>query len=194
MNCPNCGKKPTGLFYVFISDDFDLKTRMQGYFKCQHCGTTLKQQKTRMGFPSFSMWYYLYATIVVGLVGVGSFYLFDMFDQQNVGVWIRITAFILILGLVLSGINALANRYRNITEVEEIEKEVESNKLTKTGVGAFAVYLIVAIGLFLAVNRYIDMRELGFVIYLIFQMVYLVAVMLGAFFLFKKFEKEEDVR
>ncbi|WP_441001355.1 hypothetical protein [Fodinibius sp. SL11] len=74
--------------------------------------------------------------------------------------------------------------------LEEIEEEPKT--LTEKGLGIVGTYFIAVFILFWAMNRFIDMRELGFTLYLIIQNVYLVDVIFGALYLFKKIEKDDN--
>lgn len=188
MNCPNCGEKPADLSYILTGNDFDLKTRMQGYLRCQHCDAMLGDQKTFMGIRKFHPNYHIFTILAVVLVGVGSFYLFDFYDTHNVSSWIYFGTLGLILLAIVVGFTALSDRYRILKEVTQEEIEADPKKLTAKGLAVFGVYLVTVLGLFLAINKYVDMRELGFVVYLVFQLMYLIAVMFGASYLLKKFE------
>lgn len=148
MNCPNCGKRPVGLFPGFGFNGVSFKESVKGFFRCKNCGVILEQKKSNDVIPKFDSAYWIisfaFAFLIMAL-GSYSMELMQNFDISESTVIISI----LCIGIALIGFidSYLKPKYWHIQQVDpEAKTDRSSKKLTATGWALLIVLLIVAGG------------------------------------------------
>lgn len=192
MNCPNCDKKPVGLFHSLRPRGVDLRKFFQGYFKCKNCGTILRQERGSVIFPKFkkSFWIYyiLFLAFILGL-GYGTLQLLVLLDFQ---IWATVILVVL-YGVTIGGVgDELRARFWIIVEADPEEDEETSEKVSTTGVIVFLIYAFIAGGLGIWIIRKIDITEVSNTLFLIGAFLYLIVFLGVAIWILKQFSFKPD--
>lgn len=194
MNCPNCNKKPVGLFPSFSFGGVGFKKALQGYFKCKHCGTILKQSNTSTILPKYEKPFWaLYTILLSAMMGTIwlVFYLLET-NMESENIWVVLPV-VIIVGLVfVFAIDTLKVRYWVIEETSFDEEVPTSEKISTTGLIVFIAFAIIAIGLFIFLDRTIDTHSISPAIYTIGSIFYLLAVFGVAILILNKFTGQDS--
>ncbi len=147
MKCPNCSKKPVGLFPGFRLKRVGVRKAIRGYFKCRHCGTLLKQV-VESGIAQYQKTYW-YAQVgflfVILLTAWLSFYLTNNYPVLGFYPVYGFLAFgVLLVGYIDSFVKP---RYWIIEEVDHIKEKESAQGFTKRGWSAFIFYTVTVIAL-----------------------------------------------
>jgi hypothetical protein len=92
MTCPSCHQKPT----TFLRNAFSLQgvtvlKNIQGYFKCQHCGTLL-----RIAYFGKYFWYFYIPTIILLTLLILLYrFIYNIFSINPGIVWVALVVAIL---------------------------------------------------------------------------------------------------
>ncbi len=190
MDCPNCGKRPVGLFHSLRPRGLAIKKFFQGYFKCKNCGTILRQKKESVIFPKFknSFWIYylLFLALIIGL-GFGVLQLIVMFEFQ---IW-AVISLISLYSIIIGGIgDELRARCWIIVEADPEEDKQTSEKMTTTGVIIFLLHTLISGALAIWIIRNIEISQVGNFLFFIGTFLYLVGVFGVAIWILKKFSMQ----
>ncbi|MEX0843742.1 MAG: hypothetical protein WD022_00600 [Balneolaceae bacterium] len=189
MNCPNCNKKPVGLLPSFSFGGVGFTKAVQGYFKCKHCGAILRQSKASTIFPKYEKPFWtLYTLLLGGMLGAIwlTYYVMENYmDDEN--IWI-ILPVIIVIGLIFFlAMDTMKTRFWVIEETSFEEEVPENEQLSTTGLIVFVAFAIIAIGLFIFLDRTIDTSTMNLTIYTTGAILYMLAVFGGAVLILNKF-------
>lgn len=192
MNCPNCDKRPVGWFHSLRSSGVNWKNKFQGYFKCRHCDTILRQKKSSVIFPEFTqhfwIYYLLYLAFVLAL-GYGVLYLLIWVEFQPVAT----IAFLALFGVIaLGSADELRARHWILVEADPEEDAQTAEKLSTMGVIIFVAYAIISGGLAVWGIQQIDISQLSNLVFLLGSGLYFIAVFGGAMVILNKFSIQPE--
>lgn len=190
MNCPNCNKRAVGTFHSFRFGKVGFKKKMQGYAKCRHCDTLLKQKKSAAIIPAYQKTYWIYSVLLIGFLPFLIWYLFEMYETLNLGGWVNGATLVVFMVVMLGLIDELKARYAIIEKVDWDGEVVTPNrKLTANGWIVFLAFTLCSILLFIGGGQYLELDKWGLGVFLVGVLSYIAAVIGGTAFILKKFSK-----
>lgn len=190
MNCPNCNQRPMGKLQLFRLNGVTVKQKLEGYLRCRHCGTLLKQKSSRAFIPKYHKKYWIYGSLFFASFLSLTLYLLRLFPNSNIGFWIIFIGAVITLLFVIGEVQA---RYSILEEVGMDTGAESVKKISKTGLVLFTVLLLVATLMPLAGSSYIKQLNPGLFTFVIGMGIYVVAVFYVAIFIVDKFSKIEMV-
>lgn len=160
MNCPNCNKKPIRIFSDFRLHGVTFKKALEGYFKCKHCGTLLKEE-SKNDFSKYqtTYWYFLGVYFLLLLVSLGlALYLVSTNYFSN--LYILLGLLLCFAGLIGTMDYIVKPRYWLILEVEDISRDEQPDwRLTSKGWMIFIIYCVTAIALFILIPESLEVSN-----------------------------------
>ncbi|GEM_PF-7017755 len=192
MNCPNCNKKPVGLFPGFRLKRVGFKQAFNGYFRCKHCGTLLEQEE-ESGLPKYEKPYtYIQVVFTLLILGCGllAMYTIGMSNWSSPGVLAGLV--VLLTGLIGIQDSYFRPRYWIIKEADmKSSDQKPSYKLTSQGWTIFSLYCIIAIALFLITPSYLDEADFSKWTILTGAFLYSAVVIGGAIYIITSYSTPE---
>jgi hypothetical protein len=193
MNCPNCNKKPVGLFYKFRLNEVGFKKSFKGYFKCKHCKTLLKEtSRNDLSQYEKPYWYFLagyFLIILASLLLV--FYLLASSSISSLYGLLGYAGFLMALLALMN--NYVKPRYWSIKVVHDAEvDEQTSRRLTSKGWAIFLIYSIIAVSLFIAIPVFFESTHLSELYILLGTILYSMAVIGGAIYILFQFSTQRS--
>lgn len=193
MNCPNCNKKPVGLFPSFRLYRLGFRKAFKGYLKCKHCDTLLKEE-SRSDFSKYRKPYWYFFGVYVFLLLGSLFLLFYLLSTDYFsGLYIMFGFMLFLVGLLGVMDSYIKPRYWVIIEVEESAPEEHSPmRLTPKGWAVFSIYSIAAVALFILTPQLLEGYQLSEQYILGGTFLYSVVVVGGALFILTRFSIRES--
>lgn len=193
MNCPNCNKKPVGLFPSFRLYGLGFRRAFKGYLKCKHCDTLLKEE-SRSDFSIYRKPYWYFLGVYVFLLLGSLFLLFYLLSTDYLpDLYIMLGFMLFLVGLLGVMDSYIKPRYWVIKEVEEsAPKKHSSVRLTPKGWSIFGIYSIAAVALFILTPQLLEGYQLSEQYILGGTFLYSLAVVGGALFILTRFSIRES--
>lgn len=192
MDCPNCAKRPVKRFYSFSLNGVKFKDYLNGYFRCRHCGTLLKQTTVSgLGsIPSYEkgFWKRFFLSLVLMFGVIMS--MFILFGESEAIFWISFPIFAIIFGWVM-WIGEIKVRYWILKEVNDVEEDQKKQRRMGTlGWILLLGFCLLMLGGGIIVDLYIDLSGISEWQYLTGMVLYMIVIVMGSLGIFNYFSEE----
>jgi signal transduction histidine kinase len=197
MNCPNCGKRPVGILYSYRFNGVNFKDRMNGYLRCQHCGTLLREPTGSWNSPTYEKGYWWRIIPLLVVFHGGLFYAIFLIIHGVISLFFYIGILLILLTTFFVISDEIKVRYWVIQEANREEDQENQKKSAKIGGLGWTIiigFLAVMLGGLIAIDRFVDTSIFAVWQQIIGMVLFVGITVGGAFGIFLYFSKAEEIK